>query len=252
MKYIFGTNKPKSGYNVQYAFFRLSGNVIDICHESTTCTDYLTDLLMYPESKIGVKQYDLPHETDCTQVVVSFNGITECNTFCKIGLPLLHKIEKLNGFKQTKTYRDGANLIVFASKKWMHSTYTLSLFLKIFCNFSNTLPNTFRNINTHDRYDLRNELMWKIILTGNLCSVNRGLKYKHGWKLADNGNHNNNGIHATHENYRWIKTTVVTKNDWNYYDYMKKKSKFLRLRSLAKLEEQLKDVDVNALWKELL
>ncbi len=223
---------------------------INLCIQPTTCTDYLTDKLMYPNKDIGVITYEKPDFSACN-LAVCFKNKAHTDNFIQYGLPMIYKIERINRFKPTKIVRDENKVFFYASKQWLRSTLHLSLYTKLIRTFS-CLTKAYKTVGElaksgvgYDYMDLYNPLLLKIVYSGKLSKVNAYCRYKHGYTKANDGNHSNNGIKSSIR-YAALYKDPTKINAWE--PYLKKQvANFKRGANINKLEEQLKDFDTNAL-----
>jgi hypothetical protein len=182
-------------YGPGYAYFSITedGNVKPEWGQ-VECTDWFTDKLSYPKQNFPTRDGIIPSKL---QLIVNL-GIVNARNFIKYGLPILNKIERINGIKRTKVIQDEGYLIVFASNAWRKSTFHLSFYLKAFrvlCTLTRK-PESFNDFSRGDTV-YKNPLLWKLLFSGKLKEVNSGCKYKHGYAGRNQGTHSNCGVAFT-------------------------------------------------------
>ena len=230
-----------------FSFFEYNegeSNSVRLTHVATTCTDYLTDKLMYPQRNIAIADWETPGFKTGLRIACSLNSEKQAINFVKYALPILRKIEKLNRFKRTTVKRVGKNLFFTGSVKWYSNTFNLSYYLKFIRNYRNITKKLktvqeLLAIDGYDKNDMTNPDLNKIIWSGSLREVNKGCKYKHGYTRAEGGSHSNNGIRATFN----VPTMINQPKEnypWNKYTW-EEAQQFKRGHNILKLQQQLKD-----------
>lgn len=248
---MFNLGIYKPNYSVSYSFWKPTENPQDriALMPFTKCTDYLTDWLMYP-NKCPLENIKEKFTTDKTRIIVSFPSSIYRDNFISFGLPLIHKIEKANKFKLT-TYEihDDCTLVITGSKLWQHSTFALSLYLKLFRN-TYQLTSKISSFKDYKKYictrdiTLVDPFLTKIIFKGFITKVNRGCGYKHGWLKSKEGNHSNNGIYYTI--FAWnLHNKVDPGCERNTQAHIN--ANFMRISNLKEIADKTEKVNLNAL-----
>ena len=195
----------------------------------TTCTDYITDFLMYPEKPLPIPKTITAIPRGSLRVVVMYR--TRVELYLKYCLKEVQRIERKNGIARTKVVQDGDFLIITASSAWRRNTFMLSLYLKFWRNFhSKVTPNFLKVVPDFASLHIVN----KIIYSGYLKEVNKGCKWTHGWIDENKGNHSNNGIYYT---------------EWAYNHNEPDKSQFKRLDSIKDILGRIGDKTIEELMQ---
>lgn len=209
-----------------------------------TCTDFITDKLMYPD-KVITNLFPTKDPLDLSDPKL-FYTTKDTQQFVDCVLPILHQIEKANKFRRSKvTVLTKNQLIIECSPHWFGCTLRTSLFLKILRSF-NFMTKETTLINALKTSRIWDEFLFKIAFSGNLRKVNRYCRYKHGYSTANGGSHSNNGIQFTMFAFNQYKNPPKTDADpWTKARYESAIRNNLRIKNLLVLEEQLKGITLD-------